>query len=126
MYLLVPRDRAPLFLAPSVHGTVFAAASGHGLPADIWQPVRLTIELAAITTIILLRRCLIHTYSVDGSLRAGGSCMHVHPLLLEILPARSAAERRRARRTLRHRRCGGPLDRRPRHQIEFGAAKRTK
>jgi molybdate transport system permease protein len=25
-----------------------------GLPADIWQPVRLTIELAAITTIILL------------------------------------------------------------------------
>lgn len=25
-----------------------------GLPADIWQPVRLTVELAAITTIILL------------------------------------------------------------------------
>ncbi len=25
-----------------------------GLPADIWQPVRLTIELAALTTIILL------------------------------------------------------------------------
>ncbi|UZE48938.1 molybdate ABC transporter permease subunit [Rhodopseudomonas sp. P2A-2r] len=25
-----------------------------GLPADIWQPVRLTLELAAITTIILL------------------------------------------------------------------------
>jgi len=26
----------------------------HGLPPDIWQPIRLTIELAAITTIILL------------------------------------------------------------------------
>lgn len=25
-----------------------------GLPADIWQPVRLTIELAAITTVILI------------------------------------------------------------------------
>jgi molybdate transport system permease protein len=25
-----------------------------GLPADIWQPVRLTVELAALTTIILL------------------------------------------------------------------------
>ena len=26
----------------------------NGLPPDIWQPVRLTIELAAITTIVLL------------------------------------------------------------------------
>ena len=25
-----------------------------GLPADIWQPIRLTVELAAITTLILL------------------------------------------------------------------------
>ena len=25
-----------------------------GLPADIWQPIRLTIELAAVTTVLLL------------------------------------------------------------------------
>ena len=31
MYLMVPRDMVPpMFLAPSVHGTVFAAASGQG------------------------------------------------------------------------------------------------